>query len=144
GGVHFRVWAPRRTKVSVVFDDDGRGAAVPLSPEPAGYFAGYAPGAKAGALYRFKLDDGQTTYPDPVSRFQPDGPHGPSQVVDPAAFRWTDAGWRGAQIAGQVLYELHVGTFTPEGTWAAAARQLPELARLGVTCLEVMPAAEFP
>ena len=83
--------------------------------------------------------------PDPASRFQPEGPHGPSQVVDPSAYRWADGDWRGpASVDGQVIYELHVGTFTPEGTWAAGAEQLPYLADLGVTAIEVMPVAEFP
>ena len=83
-------------------------------------------------------------YPDPASRFQPQGPHGPSEVIDPSAFAWTDRGWRGVGVTGQVIYEMHVGTFTPEGTWEAAARELPELADLGVTVLEVMPVADFP
>ena len=104
-----------------------------------------SPTANAGTRYRFRLDDDRTLYPDPASRFQPDGPHGPSQVVDPAAFRWTDRGLEGRRPAGaQVLYEMHVGTFTPEGTWAAAERELPELADVGITCLEVMPVADFP
>src|SRR5205823_3386241 len=98
----------------------------------------------AGTRYRFRLDGEQALYPDPASRFQPDGVHGPSQVIDPGAFRWTDGAWRGAGLHGQVLYEMHVGTFTHEGTWEAAARELPELAAVGVTVLEVMPVAEFP
>ncbi len=127
GGVDFRVWAPRRRRVEVVFEP-GPGTAQPppptaLEPEPDGYFAGVVEAAAPGSLYRFRLD-GEGPYPDPASRFQPDGPHGPSQVVDPAAFRWTDAGWRGAAREGQVIYELHVGTFTPEGTWAAATAEL--------------------
>ncbi len=139
-GVHFRVWAPARRAVEVVLDGGRR---FPLAPEPGGYHAGLVPGLRAGARYRFRLD-GDLLRPDPASRFQPEGPHGPSQVVDPARFRWTDAGWPGIRIAQQVLYELHVGTFTPEGTWAAAARELGALAELGVTCLELMPVAEFP
>src|SRR6185436_12684928 len=78
-----------------------------------------------------------------ASRFQPDGPHGESEVVDPAAFPWTDGAWRGVALAGQVIYEMHVGTFTAEGTWAAAMRELPALRHLGVTVLEMMPVAEF-
>jgi maltooligosyltrehalose trehalohydrolase len=140
GGVHFRVWAPVRRAVEVVPEG---GKPAPLAPEGGGYFSGLACGLRAGARYRYRLD-GDTLRPDPASRFQPEGPHGPSEVIDPGRFRWTDAGWRGVAIAGQVLYELHVGTFTPEGTWAAAARELARLAELGVTCLEVMPIAEFP
>src|SRR2546430_1052181 len=78
-----------------------------------------------------------------ASRFQREGPHGPSEVVDPRAFHWTDEGWGGVSIAGQVIYEMHVGTFTGEGTWAGAADELAELARLGITAIELMPVAEF-
>jgi maltooligosyltrehalose trehalohydrolase len=141
GGTHFRVWAPRRRRAAVVMEGGGE---FRLEPEANGYFAGRVPAAGAGTRYRFRLDDGERLFPDPVSRCQPDGPHGPSQVIDPAAFRWTDGGWRGVPRAGQVVYELHVGTFTPEGTWEAAARQLPELAELGVTVVEMMPVADFP
>ena len=151
GGVHFRVWAPRHRAVAVDFVDDGT-EALPLAPEGNGYFSGTAPAAGAGTRYGFRLGDGKKAsagergfVPDPASRFQPEGPHGPSQVVDPAAYRWTDGDWRGpASVEGQVIYELHVGTFTPEGTWTAGAEQLPYLADLGVTAIEVMPVAEFP
>ena len=148
GGVHFRVWAPARRRVEVVFAAPGggrpAGLAIELEREPGGgYFSGLAAAAAAGDLYRFRLDGGDA-FPDPASRFQPDGPHGPSRVVDPAAYRWRDAGWRGAVRQGQVIYEMHLGTFTREGTWAAAARRLAGLADLGVTMLEVMPVAEFP
>ncbi|MFO0850012.1 MAG: malto-oligosyltrehalose trehalohydrolase [Gemmataceae bacterium] len=142
GGVHFRVWAPARSRVEVVFDGHGGGPA-PLEPEGNGYFSGLVRQASVGARYRYRLDGGEA-YPDPASRFQPDGPHGPSEVIDPAAFPWTDADWPGVKLEGQVLYELHVGTFTRYGTWAAAERELPELAACGITCLEVMPVAEFP
>src|SRR6185437_15230863 len=91
---------------------------------------------------KFELDSG--TFPDPASRFQPGGPHGPSQIIDPNAFRWTDKAWRGIRREGQVIYEMHIGTFTPVGTWLAAIEQLPELANLGVTVLEIMPVADFP
>jgi maltooligosyltrehalose trehalohydrolase len=142
GGVHFRVWAPRAEAVEVVLDGGAEGAH-PLETDGGGYFSGVVGEARAGTRYRFRLD-GDDEFPDPVSRYQPEGPGGPSEVVDPGAFAWTDAGWRGPAVRGQVLYELHVGTFTPEGTWAAAAEQLPALADLGVTVLEVMPANEFP
>src|SRR5699024_10693825 len=81
--------------------------------------------------------------PDPASRFQPFGPHGASQVVDPSLYRWSDASWRGVRLEGQVFYELHVGTFTREGTWRAAAAELPRLADLGITTIELMPVADF-
>jgi maltooligosyltrehalose trehalohydrolase len=142
GGVHFRVWAPLRKTVEVVFESPGL-ADLPLVSEADGYFVGLAPAAGAGALYRFRLDGEQYLYPDPASRFQPDGPHGPSQVIDPTGFTWADGDWPGIGPEGLVLYEMHVGTFTPEGTWAAAARELPHLKDLGVTCVEVMPVCDF-
>jgi maltooligosyltrehalose trehalohydrolase len=139
GGVHFRVWAPRRRAVEVALDGGGR---TPLSAEGGGYFSGLVREARAGALYKYRLDGGES-FPDPASRFQPDGPHGPSQVVDPAAYRWRDEGWKGVSLAGQVLYELHIGTFTKQGTWASAAHELPALRELGITVVEVMPVADF-
>jgi maltooligosyltrehalose trehalohydrolase len=142
-GVHFRLWAPRRRQVEVVFDGMEQ-LNFPLQAEAEGYFAGTAAKAEAGMRYRFRLDDGERLYPDPASRFQPDGPHGPSQIVNPRAYGWTDRAWRGVPLKGQIIYEMHIGTFTREGTWAAAEAQLPELADLGVTVLEVMPVADFP
>src|SRR6185295_51572 len=108
------------------------------------YFSGLVAEAAADSLYRFRLDDETMLFPDPASRYQPQGVHGPSQVVDPSAFRWTDDAWRGQELAGQVLYELHVGTFTPEGTYAAAMLELPRLRETGITTIELMPVAEFP
>jgi maltooligosyltrehalose trehalohydrolase len=138
-GAHFRVWAPRRKRVEVVSGDE----ATALEAERDGYFAGLVSSARAGFRYRLRLDGGDA-YPDPASRWQPDGPHGDSVVVDPATFEWHDDGWRGLTDRGQVLYEMHVGTFTREGSYRAAAEQLGELAGLGVTAVEVMPLAEFP
>lgn len=147
GGVHFRVWAPACRRVAVTFaggtGSDGPSPDLDLEREAgSGYFSELAAAAAAGDLYRYRLDGGDA-FPDPASRFQPEGPHGPSRVVDPSAYGWRDAGWRGPTRQGQVIYEMHAGTFTPEGTWAAAARRLPELAELGVTMLEAMPVAEF-
>nr|HEX4317221.1 alpha-amylase family glycosyl hydrolase [Kofleriaceae bacterium] len=139
GGVHARVWAPDHAALALVLDD---GRATPLAPEAGGYFAGAVDGASAGARYRLRLPDG-TLVPDPCSRFQPDGPFGPSEVVDPRAFAWTDASWQLPRTDRQVLYELHVGTFTPAGTWDAAAAELPYLAELGVTTIELMPVNEW-
>ena len=98
---------------------------------------------QAGARYRYRLD-GDAAVPDPYSRFQPEGVHGASEVIDPARFRWTDGAWPGLPAEGLVLYELHVGTMTPEGTFDALIRQLPALKRLGVTAIELMPVAECP
>ena len=142
-GVEFRVWAPDRSKIEVVIEGSSV-AAHSLPAESGGYFRGFVKGVKPGALYRYRLDGADKTLPDPASRYQPEGPHGPSQVVDPGAFGWTDGSWKGVTLAGQVLYEMHIGTFTPEGTWTAAIRELRELAEVGITCLEVMPVAEFP
>jgi maltooligosyltrehalose trehalohydrolase len=144
GGVQFRVWAPRCKSVEVIFEQSGgRKGAVPLSSEPGGYYSSFVPEAAAGALYRFRLDGGDS-FPDPVSRFQPQGPHGPSEVIDAESFRWADQAWRGLSLPGQVIYEMHIGTFTREGTFEAARRELPELAALGITAVEVMPVADFP
>ncbi|MGE0457194.1 MAG: malto-oligosyltrehalose trehalohydrolase [Bauldia sp.] len=141
-GAHFRVWAPERRSVAVVMDRASR--SVPLKPDGNGYFAGIVPGARAGDRYRLRLDRDPILYPDPAARHQPDGPHGPSALVDPTAFAWSDAGWKGGGIAGQIIYEIHVGTFTPEGTWAAAAEKLPLLKEIGITLIEMMPVADFP
>jgi maltooligosyltrehalose trehalohydrolase len=134
------VWAPHARTLEVVLES-GEGTA--LVGEPGGYFSGIVDAAAPGARYRYRLD-GRATYADPVSRYQPDGVHGPSEVVDPAGFAWTDAGWTGVTPANRVVYELHVGTFTREGTWAAAARELPRLAADGINVIEMMPVAEFP
>jgi maltooligosyltrehalose trehalohydrolase len=144
GGVHFRVWAPIRRRVEVVLEGPDTEGAFPLESEGNGYFSKHIPDLEAGTQYRFRVDDDPILCPDPASRFQPDGPHGPSQVVDPWAYRWSDMGWKGVSLPGQVLYEMHVGTFTREGTWAAAERELPELGAVGITCLEVMPVSDFP
>ena len=130
GGVHFRVWAPALESLAVVID----GNELPLEPDDDGYFAGVVDGARAGTLYRFGA------YPDPASRFQPEGPHGPSMVVDPT-YAWRhDA----VDVREPVIYEMHIGTFTPEGTFRAAIGKLPLLRDVGITLLEVMPIHEFP
>jgi len=143
-GTHFRVWAPARRAVIVELETPGDVQTLALAPEGDGYFQGMAPGVGAGTNYRFRLDDDATPYPDPASRYQPSGPHGPSQVVDPTTFEWTDQAWPGLTAHSHVLYEMHVGTFTPAGTWAAAAEKLPYLADLGITVVEMMPVADFP
>jgi maltooligosyltrehalose trehalohydrolase len=139
GGVHFRLWAPARQSVSVVVD----GRELPLVPEAGGYFSAHVPEARAGSRYRFRLDGGDS-FPDPASRFQPDGPHGDSEVVDPLAYRWQVSDWPGVSRKGLVILEVHVGTFTPEGTFAAAAGRLPLLAATGINMIELMPVSEFP
>lgn len=143
GATHFRVWAPKARRVDVIFEPKRESETLALESEGNGYFSGLGQGIHAGALYRYRIDDGKLL-PDPVSRFQPDGPHGPSQVIDPARFAWTDAAWKGVEQEGMILYEMHIGTFTPEGTWQAAALQLQALADTGITVLEIMPVADFP
>ena len=114
----------------------------PLQLEGDGYFVGDVKGVRAGDTYGFLLS-GEGPFPDPASRYQPEGPHGPSQIIDPSRFAWSDQAWQGIKLAHQVVYELHIGTFTREGTWRSAIRELPALAELGITALEVMPVAEF-
>jgi maltooligosyltrehalose trehalohydrolase len=147
GVVHFRVWAPGCQRLAVIIECGlGAGATeleISLLPEGNGYFSNRVTSAGAGTLYHYRLDDQEKLYPDPTSRFQPDGPHGPSQIVDPSMFPWTDATWPGVHLEGQVIYEMHLGTFTQEGTWEAAYHELPELAQAGITLIEVMPVAEF-
>jgi maltooligosyltrehalose trehalohydrolase len=144
GGTRFAVWAPKAGRVDVRIEAGGGPTDHRLAPEDDdGLFAGVVPDVGTGARYRFRLDGGEA-YPDPWSRFQPEGVHGPSEVVDPSAFDWNDAAWPGLTTDGLVVYELHVGTYTPEGTFAALAGQLPELKRLGVTAIELMPVADFP
>lgn len=138
-GVQFRVWAPKAKRVDVLF---GTGGTFPLERDGRGYFNGVTSEASPGSTYRYRLD-GEKDYPDPCSRFQPEGPHGPSQIVDAAAYRWRDHDWSGVRMAGQVIYELHLGAFTEEGTFDAAIRELDGLKRLGITLLEIMPVSEF-
>jgi maltooligosyltrehalose trehalohydrolase len=142
---HFRIWALKAGRVDVVLEHPAGATPefCPLTAEPGGYFAGTGC-AGAGIRYRFRVNGAENFYPDPASRFQPAGPHGSSCVIDPAKFRWSDANWPGLKMKGQIIYEMHVGTFTNEGTWSAAAEQLSELARIGITVIEMMPIAEFP
>jgi maltooligosyltrehalose trehalohydrolase len=126
----------------VLVTPEGQLREVPLEREADGFHSITAFACGEGDRYWFRLD-GELT-PDVASRFQPDGVFGPSQIVNPDDFHWTDRDWRGVSIDGQVVYEMHVGTFTPEGTWQAAASRLPALVETGITILEVMPVAEFP
>src|SRR5713226_4364967 len=140
GAVAFRVWAPRCQSVDVVVD--GRAVEV-LAPREGGLFEARLEGVAEGARYKYRLD--ATRYrPDPVSRFQPEGIHGPSVAIDPSRFVWTDQEFAGHAPGDLVFYEIHVGVFTPAGTFEAIIPHLPRLVDLGVTALEVMPVAEFP
>src|SRR5438034_649628 len=144
---HFRVWAPKAQHVDLVLEESAAKSAKrtfhPMDAEEGGYFSGVA-NSGADACYRFWVNKAEHFHPDPASRFQPDGPHGSSCVVDPTTFQWTDSEWPGVKLKGQIIYEMHVATFTREGTWHAAAEELAELARIGITVIEMMPVAEFP
>lgn len=138
GGAHFRVWAPSAPGVVLVLD----GHEVEVERDDEGYATAFVEGAGAGSRYGYRLDGG-TPLPDPASRRQPEGVHGLSAVVDPS-FGWTDGGWHGLDRDNVTIYELHVGTFTAEGTFEAAAGRLDAIADLGVAAIEVMPVADFP
>jgi maltooligosyltrehalose trehalohydrolase len=141
GETYFRIWAPAAETVEVVFEHSSQ--CLSLRARVNGYFEGSCTGAPPGTLYRYRVDQ-RGPWPDPCSRYQPLGVHGPSMVVDPHRFAWSDERWRGATLRGQILYELHIGTFTPEGTFDAAIERLTYLHDLGITMVEVMPVAECP
>jgi maltooligosyltrehalose trehalohydrolase len=143
-GTRFRVWAPTAAQVEVVlFHGDSASARHLLAREAHGYWSAHLESIDAGARYAFSVDGGDLR-PDPASRSQPDGVHAPSEVVDPLAFRWTDDAWRGVPLDDMVIYELHVGTAMPAGTFDALIEKLPYFCELGVTALELMPVAAFP
>lgn len=142
-GVHFRIWAPAHEEVSAIVYQEGRETVYPLEPEGQGYFSVVAESTGAGTRYAYRLDDDKA-YPDPASRFQPLGVHGPSEVVDPRAFAWSDSDWGGVTLDEMIIYEAHVGTATSAGTFDALIDRVDELVTLGVTALELMPIANFP
>jgi maltooligosyltrehalose trehalohydrolase len=138
-GVRFGVWAPHAQRIEVETDD----ALTLMERADDGIWSSTVPGIGAGARYRYRIDDGGA-FPDPYSRSQPEGPHGPSEVIDPEAYAWKDARWRGVSARGLAIYELHVGTYSAEGTFDALIQELDALKALGVTAIELMPVAEFP
>ncbi len=138
------MWAPSARAVEVVLEGPPQSGSFPLERDgDAGYFSGLVRHAGPGVLYRFRLAHLGDPLPDPASRFQPDGPLGPSEVIDPTSFAWSDAGWRGIEPHRHVFYEMHIGTFTAEGTWRAAADRLDHVAELGATTIELLPVADF-
>lgn len=139
GGIRFRLWAPAEEALGLELTETS--AVIPMTRRDDGFFEAFVQNLGAGALYRFVLSDGSRV-PDPASRFQPHDVHGPSETIHPDAHAWNDA-WTGLRWEDAVLYELHVGAFTPEGTFEAAAGKLDHLAALGVTAIEVMPVADF-
>ena len=135
-GVRFALWAPAARSVELVVDEKS----LPMQGLDGGWFERTEPAAKAGTLYRYRID-GELMVPDPASRFQPQDVDGPSEVLDPS-FPW-DVAWKGRPWDEVVIYELHVGAFTPEGTYLAASRKIAHLKELGVTAVELMPLADF-
>jgi len=140
GTVRFSLWAPKALSITLELSDCERG--LPMSRTDEGWFE-LVTEARVGAEYAFKIDD-QQVVPDPASRFQPSGVHGRSQVIDPFTYEWRDSNWTGRSWDDAVIYELHVGTFSSEGTFAGAETKLDYLADLGVSAIEIMPLASFP
>lgn len=141
-GVRFRLWAPRFEQMQIVICEN-QPRLLPMQAEDGGEFSAFVNGLRDGADYAFETGQGRR-FPDPVSRWQPASVHGPSRVVDADAFRWSDGDWRGIPLEDYLIYELHTGTFTPEGTFEAIIPRLPYLRDLGITAIEIMPVAEFP
>jgi len=139
GGVRFRLWAPAARNVNVVLENKS----FAMSKLEDGWYDHFSSDARAGTLYRYRIN-GEQLVPDPASRFQPQDIDGPSEVVDARSFRWEDQAWKGRDWREAVIYELHVGTFTPEGTYKAVISKLPHLVETGITALELMPLSDFP
>lgn len=145
GTTHVRVWAPEHTSVELALEREALRELRPLTRDDRGYWSASFDDVRPGQSYRYRLnrDDAQV-FPDPASRHQPEGVHGPSEVIDPAAYRWTDRDWRPPRREELVFYELHVGTFSPRGTFRGVLDRLPYLAQLGVSAIELMPIGDFP
>lgn len=145
GGVQFRVWAPKADQVDVLWygeHSSSNGAIYAMQKADRGYFEAFLSEAYVGGNYKFRLNQ-EREFPDPASAYQPLGPHGPSQVVR-KNFEWEDEDWRGLGLEEVVIYELHVGTFTPQGSFAAIEGKLEHFKRLGINAIEIMPVAQFP
>lgn len=141
-GCLFRVWAPERKELMLqLMDPDMR---LPMTRDTEGYYFHHAPGVRAGRRYCYYLPEEDKCLPDPASAYQPEGIDGPSQVVDHAAFTWSDEDWRGRPFGQLVFYEIHIGAFTPGGTFDAVIQRLDELAHLGITAIQLMPVAQCP
>lgn len=142
-GCRFRLWAPGVARVTLCIEGPGPEREVPLVPDAEGWVDCTVDGVVQGTRYRWRLPDGLMV-PDPASRYQPEDVHGASEVIDPCGFNWTDGGWEGRPWEEVVLYELHIGTFTAEGTFRAAIDRLDHLVDLGITAVELMPVNDFP
>ncbi|MGH8743298.1 MAG: alpha-amylase family glycosyl hydrolase, partial [Burkholderiales bacterium] len=143
GGVRFRIWAPSAQSVEVCLMRPDGEAAIAMIPLGEGWFETVTAQAGAGSRYCYRIN-GDICVPDPASRHNPDDVHGLSEVIEPGSYIWRDVNWRGRRWEDAVIYELHVGAFTPEGTFLAVAKQLDYLAELGITAIELMPVADFP
>src|SRR5215468_3553309 len=145
GAVRFRLWAPSASRVELMLDSSPHADAqrIAMTSHPDGFHEVITTRARAGSRYRYRIGEG-IEVPDPASRANPDDVHSASEVVDPRAFTWDDGDWAGRPWHEAVIYELHVGTFTPEGTFRAAIERLSHLVALGVTAIELMPVADFP
>ncbi len=142
-GVRFSLWAPEAQTVDLRLDSPEGETLHPMESSKGGWHCLVLPQARPGDRYMFRIN-GNILVPDPASRFQPDDVHGPSEVIDPLSFAWQDGGWMGRPWEETVFYELHVGAFTPQGTFSAVRARLDDLADLGVTAIELMPVADFP
>jgi 1,4-alpha-glucan branching enzyme/maltooligosyltrehalose trehalohydrolase len=142
-GVRFRLWAPDAESVSLELELSGARRDIPLQRDSNGWCEVLVADVGAGTRYQY-LINGDLRVPDPASRYQPDDVHGASEVIDPAKYRWTSTSWRGRPWEEVVLYELHVGTFSPSGTFDGVRERLDYLVELGITAIELMPVADFP
>lgn len=149
-GCKFTVWAPLLDQVAVEIMGSAENSAgesspalLPMEKDERGYWHASAVDLPAGTRYKYQLG-GEESWPDPASRFQPEGVHGPSEVVDHSQFDWQDGDWQGILLTEYIIYEIHVGAFTSEGTFTAAITRLPDLVELGITAVEIMPVAQFP
>lgn len=143
-GVHFRIWSPKYDSIDLILENVDKAPQIhKMKKEKNDYFSFFSPQAKEGTLYRFRLGHSKELYPDPASRYQPRGPFGPSEVIS-MDYSWQDQAWKGLSTQGQVAYEMHIGTFTEKGTFKAAEEELPRLANLGITFIEILPINEFP
>ncbi len=143
-GCEFSVWAPLLDQVAVeIVGAEGRPQHLKMTQDEKGYWHAIAPNLPAGTRYRYQLN-GQEAWPDPASSYQPEGVHGPSEVIDHSQFEWQNDDWQSVSLTDYIIYELHIGTFTPEGTFEAVIARLPDLVALGITAIEIMPVAQFP
>ncbi len=142
-GASFKVWAPFCSQVEVKLLQGKHSLLTRMKKDPEGYFHAKVKEARPGDRYFYRLN-GKDDRPDPVSRFQPDGVHGPSCIIDPDGFKWTDPKWKRIPLSQAIFYELHIGTFTSAGTFKAAIKKIPYLKKLGITCVEIMPVSQFP